>query len=615
MEKVIHKIQNFLTLYWITGPIFDKELRVASRRKRNYAVRSLYVVVLAFLITLIWMESLMMTSYPSAVYMVSRMSEAGKVIIVTVVWTQFIATQMLACIMLSTSISDEVYNKTLGVLVTTPINSFQIVMGKLLSKLLQILLIMALSLPLLSIVRVFGGVPWNFLISSFFINVVTVLFIGSISMFFSIYSKRAYLVIIFTVITTAVLFGLFPMLTGLCMAISRNFNEGAFFGFFYHINPYFSMGLETAGMMDPSVPKWFANCFWPIHCGIVLGGVFLVLSVCVAKVRKVAIMQIGGETDPVKYTSLEKQIKKQNKRIKAGETGKTPVQMSSAAVPDQTHFIEPQIRRVTGSPVLWKELRSPLLGKHNVVKVVFIVIGVLLLLLTYALFAHENALDDNESHMVYVAIFMGIGMFLSAILPATTVTSEKESRSWILLLSTTLSSWEIIIGKLLGTFRHLLPVWSILFAHVCLFVLVGYIHPLAIIHLMIITASTVILLTGSGLLASVFFRKTTTAVVINITFALIIWLALPFITLMICAISHSSDDPAEFLMDCNPMVQAMVVMEATASRSLNSFDWMTMGNLNAFENTFWLTVCLGGYSLAAIMMMWIAEHLLRKNAL
>ena len=31
---------------WLTGPIFDKELRVSSRRKRNYVIRAVYVLKL-----------------------------------------------------------------------------------------------------------------------------------------------------------------------------------------------------------------------------------------------------------------------------------------------------------------------------------------------------------------------------------------------------------------------------------------------------------------------------------------------------------------------------------------------------------------------------------------
>ena len=162
------------------------------------------VLVLVFLV-FVWLDQARYIG-SSGLYSVSRMAEAGKNIVMTIVWFQFCATQFLAVIMLSTAINDEVYNRTLGVLMTTPITSFQIVMGKLLGKLLQLILLLAISLPLLAIVRMFGGVPWDYIISSLCITLTTVIFAGSVSLFFSIFSRRAYVVIILSVLALRILF-------------------------------------------------------------------------------------------------------------------------------------------------------------------------------------------------------------------------------------------------------------------------------------------------------------------------------------------------------------------------------------------------------------------------
>ncbi|MHC4501313.1 MAG: ABC transporter permease, partial [Planctomycetota bacterium] len=187
---LINFVSRFFSLSWLTGPIFDKELRVSSRRRRNYVLRFAYLALLTTILALIWVEE--MRYRGSALYRVSRMARAGQTIISFIIWFQFFATQLVAIIMLSTSISDEIYNRTLGLLMTTPINSFQIVMGKLFSKLLQLILLMAITLPLLAIVRVFGGVPWDYVLSSLCVTLTAVIFVGSLSLFFSIFSRRAY---------------------------------------------------------------------------------------------------------------------------------------------------------------------------------------------------------------------------------------------------------------------------------------------------------------------------------------------------------------------------------------------------------------------------------------
>ena len=106
------------------GPIFAKELRVSSRRKRNYITRFAYLVFLTGFLSVIWLDAVDFT-VSSGTHVASRLAQAGKQIIVTLVWFQFYATQLIAVVMLSTAISDEIYHRTLGLLMTTPINSFQ----------------------------------------------------------------------------------------------------------------------------------------------------------------------------------------------------------------------------------------------------------------------------------------------------------------------------------------------------------------------------------------------------------------------------------------------------------------------------------------------------------
>ena len=159
-------VYKVLSLSWLTGPIFDKELRVSSRRRRNYLLRFAYILLLSIFILSIWYSALGIRGSGSAVYQISRLSSAGRQIITTIVWFQFIAAQLIALVMLSSSVSDEIHTGTLSVLMTTPISSFQIVTGKLLSKLLQLILLLAISLPLLAIIRVFGGVTWDYIVSS-----------------------------------------------------------------------------------------------------------------------------------------------------------------------------------------------------------------------------------------------------------------------------------------------------------------------------------------------------------------------------------------------------------------------------------------------------------------
>jgi ABC-2 type transport system permease protein len=277
----------FWKLTHLTGPIFGKELVVASRRRRNYVLRFVYIGLLTLFLIFFWAEEIQTGG--SALYRASRMSEAGKSMVAMVVWFQFIMCQLVAIVMLSTSISDEIYHKTLGVLMTTPINSFQIVAGKLLSKLLQLIILIAISLPLLAIVRIFGGVPWEFVLCGLCLTLATAVFLGSISLFFSICCRRAYVTIIISFLVVGVIFGLVPLLAAMYFEAFRMSGD-AYMKFFAYSHPYFQMTFNTAKLLEPRAAGMF-NIPWLYSCSIMLGLSSVVLGLSVALVRRIALRQ------------------------------------------------------------------------------------------------------------------------------------------------------------------------------------------------------------------------------------------------------------------------------------------------------------------------------------
>ena len=66
---------------WLTGPIFGKELRVASRRRRNYVLRAVYLAVLALFVAGTYLSAVE-SSLAGGAYDVSRMGVVGKVVAV-----------------------------------------------------------------------------------------------------------------------------------------------------------------------------------------------------------------------------------------------------------------------------------------------------------------------------------------------------------------------------------------------------------------------------------------------------------------------------------------------------------------------------------------------------
>ncbi|MBN2270981.1 MAG: ABC transporter permease subunit [Sedimentisphaerales bacterium] len=581
-------------LSWLTGPIFDKELRVSSRRRRNYLLRFSYLALLTMFLIMFWIDAV--PSGQSGLYQTSRMARAGQTIIAYIVWFQFIATQMIAVIMLSTSISDEIYHKTLGLLMTTPINSCQIVTGKLLSKLLQLLLLMAISLPLLAVVRVFGGVPWGYIVSGLCITLTTVLFVGSLSLFYSIFSRRAYVVIILTTLTVWVVFGLVPLFGVMYLEIGQSgpWSVLGFIDAVSYVNPYICLAIATDAMMSPRGVGWLSGAPWLIQCAVMLGGSVVLLFLSVLMVRRVALRQASGQPGG------------------SPKEDRPPSEPGSGMTVEQAFRRAP--RRVRGSAILWKELASPLFGRHKLAFVISIALGLILLFLTYAFFADTNALDDEWTHIVYGLIFMSLGTLFAIILPATCITSEKESRAWPLLLATTLDDWQILGGKFVGVLRRSLPIWCLLFGHIILFVLTGVIRPVAVFQTAMLVGWLVVFLSGSGLYFSARFKHTTTAVIANFALAAVVWGIAPLVMGLMAGIDLVDLDFVESYLDTNPFVHIAVIMDATAGgKGLSTYHWVDYSNKSAWDATAWMAACALGYASLGLLFAWRAKRRLRCN--
>jgi ABC-2 type transport system permease protein len=598
------------------GPIFDKELRVSSRRKRNYTMRLIYVILLSFFIAIVWLS--VVKSEGSSAYQKSRMALAGKTIVSTIVTFQFIATQVLAVIMLSTSISDEIYHRTLGLLMTTPIGSFQIVMGKLFSKLLQLILLLAITLPLLAIVRIFGGVPWDYVLSSLCITLTAVIFAGSLSLFFSINNRRAFVVIIKTVVTLGVLFFFIPTITGV-LFLPRWFNvpvlgsSVAAFPLlvaFIHLNPFGAMSVNTAMMISPSAPKTMIMLaitptgasffYWPIHCMLMLGASALLIAMSVKVVRKVALRQATGQIESGLNLMRAKKSKKSSRR--------------QAEQPD----LPGVIRRVTDSPVLWRELRAPMIqGAEGRNSIIGLAIAIIALLITYG--TCDNYLDEAFTQMGYVLMFTVIGSVFTIVLSATSITSEKETRSWPILLATSMDDWHILLGKAIGVFRRCLPIWLLMDGHIFLFICIRYIHPVAILHIPIFTTGLVVFLTGAGLYFSARFKRTTSAVIASFALALALWIILPSLLGLVSVFTHDYNAVGN-LVSANPAAQVVILMNgaggkwnARAGLSNLTFAWPDSSWHKVWPTTGLVFIYMLIYTVAGAAFGWRAKCRFRRN--
>ena len=195
------------------GAIGVKELRGRMRGRRAFVILSLYLLLLG---GFTWMvEVIMERTYSTGFGGGSAFATAaiGQGIFAALLMLETLLVVFLAPMSTVGAISLEREKQTLEMLSATPISSAAIVVGKLVSALVYVWLLIAASIPFTAVVFVFGGVAPEDLVRGYLVLVVTALGFGAFGLFCSSIVKRtqaATAIIVFGVLALSIgtLFGI-----------------------------------------------------------------------------------------------------------------------------------------------------------------------------------------------------------------------------------------------------------------------------------------------------------------------------------------------------------------------------------------------------------------------
>ncbi len=172
--------------------IMVKELRSRMRGRRAFVVLTVYLLVLAAITYAIYQATYQAVSAMAAFggTAVNASASIGQAIFTTLSLLQLLLIAFIAPAFTAGAISVEREKQTLDLLVTTPLRPGAIVVGKLLSALAFVLLLILAAIPLSAIVLMYGGAGIDDLIRQQFVLVVAAVGFGSIGLFFSALVKR-----------------------------------------------------------------------------------------------------------------------------------------------------------------------------------------------------------------------------------------------------------------------------------------------------------------------------------------------------------------------------------------------------------------------------------------
>jgi ABC-type transport system involved in multi-copper enzyme maturation permease subunit len=189
------------------GAVGVKELRGRMRGRRAFVILTIYLLLLG---GFAWMVELIMERSTSSGFGGTGTyagASIGQGIFAALLMLETLQVAFLAPSATAGAISLEREKQTLELLVATPISSIAIVLGKLVSALVYVWLLIAASIPLTAVVFVYGGVAPDDVLRGYVVLVVTALGLGSFGIFCSSLVRRtqaATAITIFGVLLTTI---------------------------------------------------------------------------------------------------------------------------------------------------------------------------------------------------------------------------------------------------------------------------------------------------------------------------------------------------------------------------------------------------------------------------
>jgi ABC-type transport system involved in multi-copper enzyme maturation permease subunit len=441
-------------MYLFENPVLQRELVINLRMTRSFVLLFAYVALLGMLVYAAWpVQQKLDMAQPEAAQRLVSLFFLGQYLLMSLMTPSFAAG----------AITGEKERKSYEMLVASPITPGAVVLGKMGASLVPLAILMVCSLPIVMLCLPLGGVSLYEVFAAFFAMLASVGLFGMISLWCSSYFVRtsAALVVSYLLI--------FPL------AMSSVF-----------------IWLQLEGLGEARL--LITVTVIPLICGAVIA---LLWGDTCKRLLRPPDLGSGGK----QVVDLESEAQEA-----------VGLYIDREEFPDRL-FAPP--KRTTflpdaANPIYDKEIRSEIFSQGTLMLrlVIQISMGVALPVMAFCLFLKQQLAPW------YIAYVLFFNLLVGPVFTAGSVTSERERQTLDLLLTTLITPWQMLWGKLLAGLR----VSGVLTAFLLWPVLLACIMPLAYWHnlptmagYLLIVALSTLTTAMVGLFFSTLFYKTSTS--------------------------------------------------------------------------------------------------------
>ena len=426
---------NWLLRLLPTNPICMRLVQGGSRQFKHLSIRAGYLgVMIAVLLFALLGQS------GAGQLSLRQLAGTGAVIFENVSYLQIGLICILTPIFMAGAIAQEANPRTWEILLTTPLNNLQIVLGNLFGRLFFVIALLFSSLPLFVMIQYFGGVPGESIFVSYALAGSSALLVAAIAVTLSVTrtaGRRA--VFIFYAVVFMYLF----VTAGADVVFSKavpNAVDQRYTTVFTAINPFLALrsllnsNAYLAHDFTGATATWIERAFFgqptATYCWLCV-----IISSTLMLFSTFRLRVIGARVGAIPWY---------RRLLRLGAQNAT----------------ERPARAVGKNPISWRE--SVLRGK-TVVGIVgrwgFLIVGLIAAIIVLTLY-HTGGLDHQTMRLTLLTILsaeIAIIAFAALNMSATAVSREREDGSLDIILTTPIQPGPYIAGKHRGLLQYLVP--------------------------------------------------------------------------------------------------------------------------------------------------------------
>jgi len=433
-----------------TNPICMRLVQGGSKRMRHLYVRSGYLAILMVVLLI---------SLLGPAQSLRELAQRGANAFTIVAFGQVALICLLTPVFMAGAIAQEANPRTWDILLTTPLNAAQIVLGNLFGRLFFVLALLLSSLPLFLFIQYFGGVPGESILLSYLVAGCSAFLVAAIAVTLSV-TRTAGRRAVFAFYVSVVLYLFATWAIDLRLREPLGVGSAATYTtLMTPLNPFLALeALLQSNTYIPSVRnvdaafivRWWQGAPVAVFCWL-----SVLISVGLMLFSAFRLRVIGAKVGQVPWY---------RRLIGLGAAG----------------AMTRQPRKVSKNPISWRESSSHTLSVAGVLgRWSFIIAGIAAACVMIGFF-HSGGFGSDDLRvalLTLVAAEITIVVLAALNMSATAVSKEREDGTLDIILTTPIQPGPYLSGKLRGLVIYLLPMLLVPVATMLIAAIYGVFQP------------------------------------------------------------------------------------------------------------------------------------------